>query len=349
MLDDLFSSSKGPGLIGLVLGMIVLAGFCGLGLAVFDGRLNGDFANSRVKESAKNKETIDSLLAKLKNHEENEEGWKKLQADARKLGQVQRVLKLRKPQVPSLKAEVASEEAANQEVLAKWEAYKERYREFARGQLVGEKFDKLVTAERTFEKVRVRGVTALELKIAHAEGATGVKLANLDDELRDRLQYSEEKAREVAEKIAEDSEKMGAAAEAAERIAALNALISHSNLNIELNEKKILGNDRTKLANTAQAEQLEEKARLFDEKHRQDRLAGRPSRADDNAEALRVRAGNLTQDNQRLGADNAKLRSEIGEYREAIAKAEREREDVVRKSREQARNAASAREESVAK
>lgn len=340
MFDDLFSSSRGPGVIGLLLGIIVLAGFCGLGFAVFDGRLNGDFANKRNQESATNEQRIANLKTQIANNNENRESWRKLQQDAKAAEEVRRAVELRKPKVVELKGQVKAEENKNVAARAFWENYKEQYRAFARERLVGTEIEKLVTADgKTFENVRVTSVTPYEIKFSHANGATGVKLATLDEKLKDVLQFSEEKAEEVAAEIRKNAELLGKTASAARKVAAFKARISHYNLNIERNNKKIAANDRTKLSNTAEAERLREQARLNWVKYREDKDAGRPSRADDNARNAERQADNLLRANQALNTTRAKLRQENSDLQGKIGDTQREMAQTIREAKEQAAEA----------
>ena len=342
MFEDLFSSSKGPGVIGLLLGLFVLAGFCGLGFAVFDGRLNGDFANRRQKEAAVNDSRIEDLEGKIKVYLKSGEGWKKANADAEKLKDVQRAIALRKPKIDTLKAAIAEEETKNEEVLDSWETYKEEYRAFARARMVGTTFDELTVPGRTYKKVKVTAVTPLEMKFSHADGVSGVKVALLDEKIKDQLQFSEEKAQEVADEIRKNTKILSATATAAQKVAAIKARISHYNLNIERNDKKIADNDRKKASNTTEAGRMRSRAREHWNKYREDRAAGRPSRADDNARAAEARADALMRANQGLNAASSKLRAENNELRNKIGEAEREKTKAIREAKE-------AKEEEAAK
>jgi hypothetical protein len=199
MLGDLFSSSKGPGLIGLLLGLFVPAGFCGLGFAVFDGRLNGEIASRKKKELNQDAQNILLLKDQIVRSDGLMDGRKKRKAYARKLGVTKRGIDLRKIRLAEITSEVDGENWKITALKEEKKVYMQHYRKVAADRMVGRVVTKLTTSDgKIYYNVEITKVSGLEMSFKHKNGVGNVKLAVLEDALQDTLQFSVESARSSA-------------------------------------------------------------------------------------------------------------------------------------------------------
>lgn len=321
MSDDLFSSSKGPGLIGLLLGLIVLAGFCGLGLAVFDDRFNGDHSNRRQTELKKNAAEIVRLQEQIEYLQEQ----KKLMVPYRK---VQRDLKEQQDRRSQLASEATTEEAGLEKIRTDWNEYKAQYRTVAKARLVGRVIDQLTTADgRSFTSVKITGVSAHEMTFQHRDGAAKVKLAHLPDDLQDELQYEKDEIEELPlpEKPGDARRRL----ELQARIRDLNFQIQKTRGYIERVARTIPKYEGTIALNKKKVEEYNAEALAESEKAQQDKMAGAPARrAEERAQAAQRKALALQLRNRDLDNKIDELRLDIKTQEGKISAAQREIQEL---------------------
>ncbi len=192
MFNDVLTSSKGPGVIGLLLAIVVLGGFSGLGLMV----LNSDgYEEPPIEDLIKSQE---SRLADVK--EDIEEGRVKMQTyrelqnlDATRSIHEKR-LERQQASTVELKAEAETVVAALDAKGEEWEAYKAAYRENERRRIKGQKLDLSSTLGKRYESVLVSGANPIELRVMLSSGPRGIPYAELPADLQDLLQFTEEEA-----------------------------------------------------------------------------------------------------------------------------------------------------------
>jgi hypothetical protein len=216
--SDMMSSSRGPGVIGTLIALAVLAGFGILFVFAFDEGLQGgeqsiesvlkyqaEEIESQRAAIATTKEKLVDVPARLKTEEELKDATRELAIAAN--------------QVANLTETVAKVEEQIQGKLAEFEAYKDDYRAFARRQAVGEKLDELKTVEGTiFKGVEIREVDAVGILIRHTDGQQRVPFEVLSAEIQDRFQFDpvQKESAIVAEAARREAmERAAAAAEAA--------------------------------------------------------------------------------------------------------------------------------------
>ena len=329
MLGDLFSSSKGPGLIGLLLGLFVLAGFCGLGFAVFDGRLNGEIASRKKKELNQDAQKILLLKDQIVRSEGRMAGRKKRKEDARKLGVTKRGIDLRKIRLAEITSEVDGENGKITALKEEKKVYLQHYRKVAADRMVGSVFTKLTTLDgKIYYNVEITKVSGLEMSFKHKNGVGNVKLAVLEDALQDTLQFSVEAAEEIQDKI-DDDEKViaGMAALVGKYNRNLGDRRSHMD-NIRRTQLKIDRNDLQKVKNKKDASNLKAGAKAEWAVFAAAKAAGQTggSRADDRAKEMERRADAKFRANRGLVAENSTLREEVRDYERKIAKIDRDNE-----------------------
>ena len=317
MLDDLFSSSKGPGIIGLVLGLMVLAGFCGLGFAVFDGRLNGDLVNDQKSQHNKNEGRIANLKERIVNIETRMESRQKRKADARKLSAAKITMESRQSRIAELggeEGELSQWKAKLAAVETDWMDYKAEYRLVAAARMVGTKFESLKTMEgKEYSGVTVTRVDALEMGVSHKNGGGSIKLAVLSAKLQDTLQYDPEIAKIVQAKLEEDAKVLDVAADMKEEY---NKITKDRRIHVDAIrglEHKIRNIDRQVSQNKRSVTSLAATARREWTNYSSDKAAGRggTSRADDRARSAEKRIDQTKSLSSSLKREASQLEGEI--------------------------------------
>lgn len=225
--SDLMSSGRGPGVVGMLLALVVVAGFGILFLFAFDDGMQGadqsiesvivqqakdlSALKSSITESSKNLEVRPALEAKAKEFKS---------VSNSNLASAARIEELRKS-IASLKETIASN-------LAAFDKYKDDYRSFARNQAKGEELPSLKTLSGTvYERVKIKEVTAIGMQISHNDGHKRIPYEDLPADLQDRFQFDakqkqqavaiEQNANKEHEKSVEEANAATDAALAAQR------------------------------------------------------------------------------------------------------------------------------------
>ena len=197
MLSDLLTSSKGPGVVGTVLALIVLLGFGGL-LLLVGIESPGSGLGVQIKDKEKK---INDLTGSMQHWKEAAVEYRKNREEVEKLEGVNAKIKRRKGYVELAKSDNDAIRAEIEELRKKFEDYKKQYRIAERARAVGEEMDTLTTKSgKVYHQVKIKNVTALEMRFSHRDGNTGVSYKELPDELQDRFQFSETDAQVMQEK-----------------------------------------------------------------------------------------------------------------------------------------------------
>ena len=186
---DLMSSGRGPGLIGMLLALLVLAGFGCLFLFAFDSRFAG---GGQTIESVIAQQTreIDRLEIASENKRAALARVEATKAAGKELSELRRENNFRKVRSEALKREVAEAESQIELTAANFEKYKDDYRAFVRGNATGQVLERLETSDgRVYKNVTIREVTAIGMQIRHADGFKRIPFEDLDQELQDRFQF----------------------------------------------------------------------------------------------------------------------------------------------------------------
>ncbi|MFK7909268.1 MAG: hypothetical protein AB8F34_01560 [Akkermansiaceae bacterium] len=191
MLTDLLTSSKGPGVIGTFLAIIVLAGFGGLMVLVTDNSKGPGLA-TQIKDK---KSKVNSLQEQIKSWQKASVEYKQRRVKQRELNSAVASLQRKKAQVKNTLEELEGKKGEIQAVGNKLEEYKKQYRIAERARAVGETMATLETKEgKVYEGVKIRKIDAMGINIQHKNGFTRVNYQHLPDEIQDRFQFSEEDA-----------------------------------------------------------------------------------------------------------------------------------------------------------
>ena len=202
--SDLLTSSRGPGVIGTLLALLVLVGFGTLYIFVFDEGMQGG------------KRTIESIireqsLAIESNQEEIGRAKKKVseghefKEQEQELNRLKVRLDLDKARIAEVTTERDQTIAAIAAAKAKWEEYKDAYRASEWAAAEGEALGELKTLSgRSFNKVVITKVSHIGLEFTDETGKRRIDGSDLPRALQDRFQFDEDK-KTVATKNEDDT------------------------------------------------------------------------------------------------------------------------------------------------
>lgn len=186
---DMMTSSRGPGLIGLLLALLILFGFGTLLLLSTDERFLGgnQSIESVIAHQQRDIETMEQALGGMKKTLEvlpaRREGEKELE-----LARRERLFAADK--AAGVRASITATTGAIAARTAELEAYKDKYRSFARTQAKGLTLARLETRDGTvYENVTVKDVNAVGMQISHDGGGRRIAFEQLPEELQDRFQF----------------------------------------------------------------------------------------------------------------------------------------------------------------
>lgn len=203
MGTDLFTSSRGPGLIGMLLALIVLGGFSLLAFFVFDERFQGGgpTLESVMEDDA---EQLDKLRGQLASGQARLAATKPFKQIADELRMTTTRLAIAEDQRKELETEQDEAGAMLQDLAGQFDRYKSAYRESARASMVGREMDELKTLDgRIYEGVKVTAVDSVRMQVRHRGGIVGLGLETLPPDLQDYLQFDAgEKERQLAAEAA---------------------------------------------------------------------------------------------------------------------------------------------------
>ena len=190
MFNDLLTSAKGPGVIGIVLALVVLMGFGGLAALVLDGDGGGQSIDSQIQEREAHIQRLNGRKAEWQGKVEDYAGKKKIILEIDSIES-----KIQQKQKLSAAATYSVREASDRvaAVEKQFQDYKQSYRISERSRAVGEKVDRLTLENgKVYTDVMIRRVSAEGIDIRHKNGGTLIVPSLIPDDLLDRFQYTEE-------------------------------------------------------------------------------------------------------------------------------------------------------------
>lgn len=194
MFDDIFSSSRGPGVIGTLLALVILVGFGSLYMFVFDEGLQG--GEKSIQSIIRDQEAqIGNLNAGIKANEASIVQSKEREKLTSDVVSLERQLKLREPRLTELAEQMQATQKLIDSTAAEWEKYKAQYRSAERARAIGEKFPELITKSgKTYKNITITKFDDRRMTIMSETGSTGIEWTELPDTFVDRFQFTKELA-----------------------------------------------------------------------------------------------------------------------------------------------------------
>lgn len=207
--NDLFTSAKGPGVIGLIMALIVLLGFGGLSiLALEDGGQGGGKSLAAIVRD--NEREIQASRSRIEIGDVTLARVPRLKEVSENLAAAKERNNVLSTGISSMVANAGGLEKGVAALKEEWEDYKNRYRAQVREAAVGTKMPELRTADgKVFKEVEISKVTAIGVDIRHQDGLGRVGFELLPPELQDLYQF--DKAQMIAEASREEETRAGLA------------------------------------------------------------------------------------------------------------------------------------------
>lgn len=218
--SDLMSSSRGPGVVGMLLAMVVLIGFGLLFLFAFDERFQGKelTIEAEIEQLFKEAQHLSDYKAGLEQQLSNQP---RLAQSVRELNAAKRENQFRDAGISGLSQRIQS---FNEAIAAKnreVSAYKDEYRAFVRGKAKGTTYESLKTRNgEVYQQVEVREVTAVGMQIIHEGGHKRVAFEDLPPEIQDYYQFDSTQKQAALSQEAAQRQQHDAATAAADAAAA---------------------------------------------------------------------------------------------------------------------------------
>ncbi len=188
---DLISSGRGPGFIGMLLALLVLVGFGGLYLFVFEAEQQQGTSIEVV--IGDQQQEIDDLKQLIKEQAFVLDTQPVIEEINSKVALTQAANKEAAARIDRLTQDIEPLRTAIQDTAAASKRYKEDYRNHVRAQAAGEQLDELVLKSgAVYKKVEIREVTPVGMQIRHEDGQKRVPFEELPDEWQDRFQFDAE-------------------------------------------------------------------------------------------------------------------------------------------------------------
>lgn len=200
---DLISSGRGPGVIGMIMAALVLAGFGAIYVFVFDAEMQGRGVSieSVVRQQA---EEIDDYNHQITMNKKFIEETSETEAKNAKIDALEKANLAEANKPAQLKEEIIKLKEAIVSSTKAMNAYITDYRNHVRTKAVGEKLAeiKLKTGE-VYTNVEVREVSEIGIQIRHTDGQKRIAYEELSAEWQERFQFDpDEKAKALARELA---------------------------------------------------------------------------------------------------------------------------------------------------
>lgn len=201
--SEMMESSRGPGVIGMLLALVVMAVFVMLFIFAFDEKLQGG-GKSIESVIADQAREISDVKTAISDAEKQLTDVPAINARTAELATLRRENQNREAGINSLESEIKTANENLASLALEFENYKDKYRAFARGKAKGETIERLECRNGTvYDNVTIREVTAIGIQIMHAGGLKRVPFEELPAPMVDRFQFD---AKQKGAAIAKEDE-----------------------------------------------------------------------------------------------------------------------------------------------
>ncbi len=187
--SEMMSSARGPGVIGTLMALAVMAIFVTLFIFAFDERFQGG-AQSIQSVISQQAMEIDSYESNISDGRKVLAGLPALAKNADELARLNRENGSFAANIETMGEKVESAKAEVENTNQAFEAYKDGYRDFVRGKAKGETMESLTTQNgAVYKNVNIREVTAVGIQIRHDEGQKRIPYEELPEAMQDHFQF----------------------------------------------------------------------------------------------------------------------------------------------------------------
>ena len=198
---DMIQSSRGPGVIGMLMALLVLLGFGLLFMMAFDEEMQGgdQSIESLIARQGKEIDHLENCIIRGRTSLGDAPALMELQ---KKLTALNRENQFRDDKMSGLRRAIVESTEALARKTGELEAYKDEYRVLVRARAKGLKLEKLETRKgEIYENVNIREVTSIGVQIIHDGGHKRIPFEDLPEALQDQFQYD---AQQKAEALAKE-------------------------------------------------------------------------------------------------------------------------------------------------
>ncbi len=201
---EMMESSRGPGVIGMLMALAVMAIFVMLFIFAFDEKFQGGgkTIESVIAEQARE---IADVKTAISNAEDQLTDVPARTARTNELVSFKRENQSMAALIDSLESGIKSANENIASITLEFETYKDKYRSLARGKAKGESIERLEARDgNVYQNVIIREVTAIGIQIMHDGGLKRVPFEELPASLVDRFQFdAKQKAAAIAKEDGE--------------------------------------------------------------------------------------------------------------------------------------------------
>jgi hypothetical protein len=194
----------GPGVVGVGLGLLVLLGFGGLTMAVWDGRLNGENA-TKLRDMVNSQDAqILGIKGDITRAQEDILYAKRKEVALDKLESLNKVVEASAEKREEMKQAVAEAEKAIGTIGEDQIAYRDKYRVYGRERAIGEEFEELELRDgKVLKQVTLRRISPNKVAFGTQYGSTSVTWEELPESWSSRFQIGEGEIEEHNQRLAE--------------------------------------------------------------------------------------------------------------------------------------------------
>jgi hypothetical protein len=195
------STGRGPGFIGMLMALVVLAGFGLLYVFVLDAEAS---QGASVETIIKNQEyDIEAYKAQIADYSVVTDTIPIIEEISSKLETLKKSAPEREAKVATLRENLSGLEKSFKDTAAAFTSYKEQYRSMVRNKAVGEQLEQLaLKSGNVYKKVEIREVSSVGIQIRHEDGQKRVPFEELPEEMQERFQFdSVEKDKQLAQEL----------------------------------------------------------------------------------------------------------------------------------------------------
>lgn len=197
MSDSFYN--RGPGVTGVIFGLIFLAILGAIGMFVFDAEkhLDGSSLPSVIKQQA---EEIDDYKHQVEMNQESLKRREEVAKNTKKAEELAATVEKDAVRIEKLKEGLSVLGDSVVATSKEMNAYVTEYRGQIRSAAIGEKIPELTTnSGRVYNEVEVRAVSDIGLEVRHADGIGRIPFEELSTKWQERFQYDpEEKGKALA-------------------------------------------------------------------------------------------------------------------------------------------------------
>jgi len=200
--SDLMSSSRGPGVIGLLMATVVLLGFGCLFMFAYEPNAQGEGRNIQaiIRDQASE---INTLSGQLNDREKLLENESVRRVESQSFMLTKASMEKNTELIAHARQKVADLNGVISTNSQEFEDYKNAYRQMARSAAKGEALSELKTLDgMTYKNVILKEVTPVGIQISHEDGIKRISFDLLPGALQERFQYDPNQKEEALKKEA---------------------------------------------------------------------------------------------------------------------------------------------------